>query len=475
MFGKDINLMQKVNPEDFGLILNAIIHFSKSGIFVADSKGDVVLVNEESASLNGLSIEKLLKKNVNDLVKEGFCERSVTIEVLKTKQTVSLINTTKNNKKILTTGLPVFDESGNIKFVFVNERDLTFLNKLSRALVKNKASSEKPEISFLNSSMVRDVLKDYIFESRDMYIIVQTAIQAAEFDMDVIITGESGVGKGVIANLIHKVSDRRNGPFVDVNCGAIAENLMESELFGYEEGAFTGARTKGKMGYFESANLGSLFLDEIGEIPLSLQVKLLKFLESKEVIRVGGIRSKKVDTKIIAATNKDLEELVKLGQFRKDLFFRLNVIPIHIPPLRDRTPDIMPLTNFFLDKYNTKYKTNKTISKETFNALMEYQYPGNVRELENLMKRLVAMSKGDVILLEDLPDTIVKTIDQDIDQQILSGKSLQDAVMKYEAKLILEAIKKYGSQRRAARELGMDQSSLSRKLKRLTSSSLIHK
>ncbi|MCF8067941.1 MAG: sigma 54-interacting transcriptional regulator [Desulfobacterales bacterium] len=475
MIKKNNSLMQKVNPEDFGMILNAIIHFSKEGIFVADDNGDVVLVNEASANLNGLPIKELLHKNVHDLVANGYCERSATIEVLKTKKTVSLINITKDNKKILTTGIPVFDESDNIKFVFVNERDITLLNKLSRMLEKNKLPEDQDHINFLNSSLVKEILKDYIFESNDMYIVVQTAIQAAEFDMDVIITGESGVGKGVIANLIHKLSDRREGPFADINCGAIAGNLLESELFGYAEGAFTGARRKGKIGYFESAHKGSLFLDEIGEIPLPLQVKLLKFLENKEIIRVGSVTPKKIDTRIIAATNKDLETQVKIGQFRKDLYFRLNVIPIHIPPLRKRKSDIEPLINFFLDKFNSKYNVNKTVSRETVDALTEYHYPGNVRELENLFKRLVTMSRSNVIELSDLPEAILKAIDHDFGQEILSGKALQDAVMKYEAKLILEAIDKYGSQRKAAQKLGMDQSSLSRKLKKLTSPKLIHK
>jgi PAS domain S-box-containing protein len=466
--------MQNVKPEDFDLFLNAIIHSSKEGIFVADHNGDVVLVNQASATMNGLSISEIVGKNVSDLLAEGYSQRSATLEVLKTKKTISLINITKGNKKILTTGTPIFNDSGDIKFVFVNERDITFINKLTRMLDKDKSTGNRAKIDFLDSSLAKKELNNYVFESLDMQIVVQTAMQVAEFDLDVIITGESGVGKGIIAKLIHRLSDRRKGPFVDVNCGSISENLIEAELFGYEKGAFTGACATGKMGHFEFANNGTLFLDEVGELSLPLQVKLLKFLENKEIVRVGGVKPLKIDTQIITATNKNLEGMVSSGTFRKDLFFRLNVVPIHIPPLRERKSDIEPLILFFLDRFNHDYKLNKVISGEVVAVLVEYAYPGNVRELENLVRRLVTMTKGDRIRLGNLPDSTLFSIDRDVEPDKSSKKTLKNSVQNYEKELIMKAVNKYGSQRRAAIKLGLDQSTLSRKLSKLSSAQLLH-
>ena len=474
MFETDAKTMQNVKPEDFDLFLNAIIHFSKEGIFVADHNGDVVLVNQASANMNSLPISEILGKNVGDLLTEGYSQRSATLEVLKTKKTISLLNITKGNKKILTTGTPIYNDSGDIKFVFVNERDITFINKLTRMLEKDKTTGNRAKIDFLISSLAKKELNYYVFESLDMQIVVQTALQVAEFDMDVVITGESGVGKGVIAKLIHGLSDRRKGPFVDVNCGSISENLIEAELFGYVKGAFTGACTTGKMGRFEVAQNGTLFLDEVGEIPLSSQVKLLKFLENKEIIRVGGVKPIKIDTRIIAATNKNLAEMVRKGTFRNDLFFRLNVVPINIPPLRDRKSDIAPLILFFLDRFNHDYNLNKTISDEVMEALAEYSYPGNVRELLNLIRRLVTMTKGNRIQLGDLPNSIRSSIYRDFGPDGNSNPTLKMSVRNYEKKLILEAMTKYGNQRKAAIKLGLDQSTLSRKLRGLSSSQLVH-
>lgn len=474
MFEKETDLMQNVKPEDFGLILNAIIHLSKAGIFVSDHNGDVVLINQASADMNGLPISDILGRNVKYLLRKGYSDRSVTLEVLKEKKTVSLINITKNNKKILTTGTPIFNTNGEIKFVFVNERDITFLNELKRLLEKDEFSGERSKISYLDSNFVKTELEGYVFESVDMQMVVQMAIQVAEYDMDVVITGESGVGKGVIANLIHKFSNRRKGPFVDVNCGAISENLIESELFGYEKGAFTGASKEGKRGYFEFADHGTIFLDEIGEIPMPLQVKLLKFLENKEITRVGGVQPKKIDTRIIAATNKDLKAAIKAGEFRKDLFFRLNVVPIHIPPLRRRTTDIEPLINFFLDRYNMEFKKNKTISEDVVDLLMEYDLPGNVRELRNLLKRLIIMTKSNTIDLTNLPRSIIESVNRHLDLNGRLNKTLKNAVRNFEAKLIIETVNKYGSQRKASKVLGVDQSTLSRKLQKLTDHKLIH-
>ncbi|MEJ2170218.1 MAG: sigma 54-interacting transcriptional regulator, partial [Desulfobacterales bacterium] len=231
-------------------------------------------------------------------------------------------------------------------------------------------------------------------------------MRIARVDSSVLITGESGVGKGLIAGLIHDASARAERPLIHINCGTIPDNLIEAELFGYEKGAFTGAKQQGKAGYFEMADGGTLFLDEIGELPLALQVKLLHFLETGEVVRIGSTRSRRIDARILTATNRNLERMVADGGFRKDLFFRLKVVPLAIPPLRQRVEDIPPLIGVFLDKFNRKCGVRKTISSAAADCLRHYPYPGNVRELANLIEQLVVLTPGDRIDSGDLPAAV---------------------------------------------------------------------
>ncbi|MBC2745308.1 MAG: sigma 54-interacting transcriptional regulator [Desulfosarcina sp.] len=288
------------------------------------------------------------------------------------------------------------------------------------------------------------------------------------------LTGESGVGKSMVARLIHQLSDRRNGPFIDLNCGAIAESLIESELFGHERGAFTGASSTGKRGLFEVAHDGTLFLDEIGEIPLPVQVKLLKFLETKQILKVGAVSPQKINTRIIAATNQDLETMVDGGKFRSDLFYRLNEVPIHIPALRERSEDIDPFIQHFLARYNKEFNTRKIISKTVREALCQYRFPGNVRELENLIKRLVTMTEGDFIRLKNIPALLLKSIPGATRCSNDELQTYQQEVASFEIKIIKDAIRRHGSQRKAARALGLSQATLSRKLKADQPLQIIH-
>ncbi|MCG8564745.1 MAG: sigma 54-interacting transcriptional regulator, partial [Desulfobacterales bacterium] len=335
-----------------------------------------------------------------------------------------------------------------------------------------------------------------------MVQVVQTAIQASKFDIPMIITGESGVGKSMIARLVHQLSPRRNYPFVDVNCAALTPSLVESELFGHEGGAFTGASASGKKGLFETADQGTLFLDEIGEIPLSMQVKLLKFLETMELRRVGGTTPIRINTRIIAATNQDLERMVDEGRFRRDLFFRLNVVPMRIPRLGRRSEDIVPLAQSFIDRFNQEFSTQKVLTKPVCQMLSQYHFPGNVRELENLIKRLVTMTPQDKIELAHLPPLPTRSgpsragfppaapMEQARAQALPrvlaeaeggavplndpvvlpmpkpSPPDYQTEVNHFEKELLRQAVAQYGSQRKAATALGISQSTLSRKLKR---------
>lgn len=303
--------------------------------------------------------------------------------------------------------------------------------------------------------------------SVEMGKVLQLATKVAPVSTTILIMGESGVGKEVVARFIHNASLRRNGPFVTINCGAIPENLLESELFGYEEGAFTGAKREGKPGMIEIASSGTLFLDEISDLPLDLQVKLLQVIQERRLIRVGGIKPIEVDIRIIAATNRDLPKMVQEGQFRADLFYRLNVVPIVIPPLRDRRDDIIPLIYHFLAKHNNAHGYDKTISRETRELLTRYSWPGNVRELENLIERLVVTVEGEEITVEDLPLHIKDEHLTHDSKVIVEGViPLREAVEEVERQLIRHAQKEHETTYEMAEALGVNQSTIVRKLKK---------
>lgn len=300
----------------------------------------------------------------------------------------------------LTTGIP-YIKDGKIDMIVCCERELKEIDIMKEQLRINeeKLDKYKSEIRYLRSIFAKET-KDLVLESPKMKQVVELALTAAKYDSRVLIEGETGVGKEIIAKLIYRNGVRKNGPFIAVNCSAIPETLIESELFGYEKGSFTGADEKGKKGYFELANKGVIFLDEIGEISLSFQSKLLRTLQENEILRIGGKKSIKIDVQVIAATNKNLAEKVQTGEFKADLFYRLNTFPIMIPPLRERQADIVPLIYSFADKFNKKYGTQKRFSLSSLNALQVYEWPGNVRELENIVERLVLTVHDDVINAE---------------------------------------------------------------------------
>ena len=282
-----------------------------------------------------------------------------------------------------------------------------------------------------------------------------------------LLTGESGTGKEVFANFIYQNSSRVGKPFIKVNCAAIPENLMESELFGYEKGAFTGADRNGKTGLFEMANNGTLFLDEVGEIPIHLQSKLLRAIQEKEIMRVGGIDTISIDIRLIAATNRNLKEAVANGTFRGDLYYRLNIMPIELLPLKGRKKDIKALTLYFLEQFNTTYKLNKTISDEAITALQGFDWPGNIRELENVMERIMISFDGDVITKFQVDRAIGIPVEATtVDLSYNEGKSMTEMLEEYEKCILSSMLKKYGKASDVGRKLNMNKSTLSRRLKK---------
>jgi len=448
--------------------LEQVIEASHDGIFITDGKGDVLMVNSAWERICGMSREYVVGKNAQrDLVDKGFYNESAAYKALKEKKEVTIMlrmtGGDKSGQKIMATGIPILDERGEVKRVVVNVRDITEIVNLRDQLeesqqlnVKYAAELEQMRIKKLKNSNI-------IARSPKTRRVLEMATRVAKVDSTVLITGESGVGKEVIANTIHCLSQRSDGPMIKINCGAIPENLLESELFGYEPGAFTGASKQGKPGMFELAERGTLFLDEVGELSLNLQVKLLRVLQHHEVSRVGGLKPIPVDARIIAATNKDLMEMVKLERFRDDLYYRLNVVSIDVPPLRERKEDIPLLSVYFLDKINKKYNFNKYFSSEVIDRFLEYSWPGNIRELENVIERMVVMTDDKEITTQHLPLTIRNNAHSVINVIFPEQTSLKSAVDELEKQMIKQALKKYGSTRKAARVLGVDQSTIVRK------------
>jgi transcriptional regulator with PAS, ATPase and Fis domain len=383
----------------------------------------------------------------------------VTLLVLERRESVTINQTVKPTKKhILVTGNPIFDEQGQIFRVVTNVRDVTELTNLQRTLSQTVAETLKyqMELSHLRSLQLKS--DDIIFRSRGMASVLELAVKVADVSSTVLITGESGTGKELIAKLIHREGKGEDKPFIKINCGAIPENLLESELFGYEHGAFTGARREGKPGLFELAHHGTLFLDEIGEMPPFLQVKLLRAIQEKTVTRVGGISSTYIDVRIIAATHRDLAKMVEAGSFREDLYYRLMVVPIQIPSLRERREDIPLLIMHFIERFNKKFGFAKTVLPQVIDELAEYSWPGNVRELENVIERMMVTSPSDEITMEQIPNSIAT-------RNILlpQGSKLKKTMDQIEANFLLEAYKEYQSWPKVAEVLGMNRSTIFRK------------
>lgn len=441
--------------------LELAFNSSYDGLHLIDCNGNTLLINDACGINEGLYRDEIQGKTIWQLIDEGYLSESVTLKVLEKKETVTMIQKVKNGKEMLVTGTPIYDEEGKITKVLTNSRDITELNYLKNKLCESRKLyySTKHQLQrIINQNLSSHI----VCKSPQMQKIINTALLVAEFDSNILITGESGTGKGVLSKFIHDKSKRAQAPFIKIDCGSIPESLFESEMFGYESGAFTGASSSGKIGLVELANGGTLFLDEVGELSLASQAKLLRVIQDKEILRVGGKETIKIDARIIAATNRNLEDMVKNKIFREDLYYRLNVIPIHIPPLRERPEDIQELIIQIVSKLCDKHSFKKNLDLSAMESLIEYPWEGNIRELENVLERILVTTRKETISKYDLQSYFNNSYSKQ-DSEFLEG-DIRAKVKKYEAKILGDLIRKGKTPAEIAILYGAHVSTIRRKL-----------
>jgi len=437
---------------------------NENDVTLTDGEGIVIRISDSYEKHYGVTKEDIIGKSIFSLEAQGIFKPSVTAVVLEKKCKATILQKNKLGDSILTTGVPIFDDAGKIQYVIsFNSIDIANMTTLHEKYIKltELMSEYNAEINQFHMRDIND--KVLVTKSRHMANISELVSQIADTNANVLLTGETGVGKSMIAKIIHQKSGRSDGPFVEINCGTIPANLIESELFGYEKGSFTGASNKGKLGKIELANGGTLFLDEIGELPLNLQIKLLQVIQEKVITRIGGLKKIEVDFRLITATNLDIKKNIKANLFREDLYYRLNVIPIHILPLRERPEDIAPLVLSFLEQFNKKYDREISLSPEVFDILEEQSWPGNIRQVENLVERLVIMAKENQIDLENLPDDI--DLNGHRKKTIMEGR-LDEMMEEYEKAIFINAFKTYKTSIAVGNALGISQVTAARRLRK---------
>lgn len=434
-------------------------------IFVTDTEGNILLSNSTTAYALDISLDQLMRSNVKDLVQKGYYSKSNHFEAVETKRTITDILTTKLNVTFISTSTPIIDEQGNVSLVITTARPKELIEKHAHEEDREQLNKQKREMEYLRSRVLESGV--IVAESTAMRQVLFTAHALAQADSTVMLYGESGTGKEVLAQYMHRHSKRADEVFIAVNCATFPENLVESELFGYEKGSFTGARQEGKIGLIEAAHRGTLFLDEIAELPLALQAKLLRVIETNEVRRLGSTTNRKIDFRLISATHRDLKKMTEEGIFRSDLFYRLNVIPITIPPLRERPEDIVLLAKQFIEHFNQKYSVKVELDGDLIRALVAHSWPGNVRELRNEIERIVIRNmqdfSSDFLTVALLPGQAASF---EFFKFLGLNGSLKEVEQKVE-KLYIEHVLKAcgGNITKAANELGICREVLHRKLK----------
>lgn len=457
------------NFKDLNTDLNAILSSIYDEILVVNAKGELIRFSDNLIKdFWQTDLNELMGKNILELEDLGLFTPSVTRLVIEKKKKVSVVQETKTGRKILAVGNPVFTEDHQLDRIVVASRDITETTRLKSELMEMRKISDQYRKELADFKSKDRFFKKLIYCSPKMEKIMHQVKKIADFSSTVLIFGESGVGKEVIAQAIHQSGKRSDQPFLKINCGAIPENLLESELFGYRKGAFTGADRNGKDGYFKRADGGILFLDEIGEMPMHLQVKLLRVLQEHEVIPIGGTTPIQIDVQIVAATNKNLEKMVAEGTFREDLYYRLNVIPIQVPPLRERTEDISLLAFHFLQELNEKYERNYHLTPDAVNVLEFCPWPGNVRELQNMIERLVVTADQPAIDAAFVSQFLSLGSENNKMKPVITRVvPLQEAIDSVEEQLIVMAMQQFKTTTKAGKALGISQSSVSRKYQKI--------
>lgn len=453
-------------------IVNKIIDGMSMGVWITDEKGVVLIINQTCVETGGYPREEIIGKTTQELLKSGYIlNESSVLNAIETGNKASIIQGIGIGGNILATSIPLYAD-GKIDIVVCVENNITDVVKLKKLLAEQEKEQHKlrRELNNIKERFQQDDIIDeeVIAESQSMLHITQVVKDIGAIDSIVLITGESGVGKEVVANMIVKHSKRAEQPFIKINCSAIPETLMESEFFGYDKGAFTGAERQGKAGLFELADKGTIFLDEIGEIPLAMQGKLLRAIQEGTIRRIGADKEMKVDVRIIAATNRNLRNEMQEGRFRQDLYYRLNVLPLEIPPLRKRREDIEPLARYFIRKFNSKYSMHKTITQDAVYDLEKYDWPGNVRELSNIIERVALNNYSDVISGMQVKRVLTaEETDDSIGVEANNyNKALSDLIGEYEKQILISVLAESSSIRQAARKLEIDKSTMLRKMKK---------
>ncbi|GKZ03840.1 ATPase AAA [Paraclostridium bifermentans] len=434
-----------------------IVESSHDEIFVCDKDGYMIYCNKAFESNYGIDREDMIGKTAMFLNEAGYSNQTPIPSVVKHKKKVSMEQKTITGKTLIITATPVFDENGDIEFIVENSRDISELNS-----IKEKIKLYENTISSFNKSQSL-IYNDTTIKGSSMKSILEIAKNVAKTNVNVLLLGESGCGKTTLAKHIHLNSKRAGKPFITINCSTISPNLLESELFGYEGGAFTGANSKGKIGLVELANEGTLFLDEIGDIPKELQSKFLQLIQDKTFTSVGGVKTKKVDIRFISATNVDLINSINQKKFREDLYYRINVVELKIPPLRDRKEDLLELIFHFFKKYSNIFNLDKSMSTEVINVLLNYNYPGNMRELENIIQNILVTSSSNYIELHHLPKSVLHHVDFVKDEE---NNSLDNLMENYEKLLICKYYKNNPSSYKLAKALNISQSKASRLIRK---------
>ncbi|WP_423798466.1 sigma-54 interaction domain-containing protein [Neobacillus sp. SAB-20_R2A] len=444
-------------------VFTEIIDSSYDGIYITDGNGITIKINKAYERITGFKASQIIGLHMDELVNAGYISRSVSTQIIKEKRPITMMQTLQNKRKVIVSGTPIFGENKEVVYVINNVRDITELIQLKLEI------EDLQEIRELRKSTEDMNQNGHNLESivitEETAKVYNLAMHVAKADVKVLLLGETGVGKTLVAKYIHKNSQRAGRSFIELNCGAFPPNLIEAELFGYEAGAFTGASTKGKKGLLEIADQGTLFLDEIGDLPLELQVKLLKVMDEQKFIPVGSTKTKEVDVRIIAATHKNLKKMVEDGKFREDLYYRLSVVPITIPPLRERKKELIPLIDHYLQVFNSKYKLDKVLTIESLDRLCDYHWPGNIRQLMNVMERIVVTTIHDEIGLRDLPEEFHERENHSFGNP-KEDLPLRAAVEQLERELIKKALKTHKTTRKAAEALEVSQATIVQKMKK---------